>query len=74
MDQLLEQADFVFVNCAFTRETYHLIGEPQLTRMKPTAYLINTARGPVVDVDPELVRLPNVVLTPHIGSAVSDYN
>ncbi len=98
MDRLLEEADFVSVNCAFTRETYHLIGEPQLTRMKPTAYLINTARGPVVDekalvktlrerriagaaldvfehephVDPELVRLPNVVLTPHIGSAVSE--
>jgi glyoxylate reductase len=49
VNRLLADADFVSINCAFTRETYHLIGEPELARMKPTAYLINTARGPVVD-------------------------
>lgn len=49
MARLLADADFVSVNCAYTRETHHLIGEPELARMKRTAYLVNTARGPVVD-------------------------
>jgi D-3-phosphoglycerate dehydrogenase len=49
LDELLEQSDFVSLHCPLTRETTRLIGERQLRRMKPTAVLINTARGPVVD-------------------------
>ena len=49
LSQLLEEADFVSVSCASTPETHHLIGGPELARMKPTACLINSSRGPVVD-------------------------
>ncbi len=49
LQDLLRRADFVSVNAAFTPETYHLIGARQLSLMKPTAFLINTARGPIVD-------------------------
>jgi D-3-phosphoglycerate dehydrogenase len=47
-DELIEQADYLVVQAPLTRETYHLIGEAELRRMKPTSFLINTARGPVV--------------------------
>lgn len=93
---LLAESDFVTVHVALTRATRHLIGAPELARMKPTAYLINTSRGPVVDEGalvgalverriagaaldvyeheprpaPALLTLSNVVMTPHIGSAV----
>ena len=95
LDDLLREADFVSVNALFTPETRHLIGEREIGLMKPTAYLINTSRGPLIDeaalaralrdrriagagldvyehepaVTPELIGLPNVVLTPHVGSA-----
>ena len=46
---LLERADFVSVHCPLTPETHHLIDAPALHRMKPTAILINTTRGGVVD-------------------------
>ena len=98
LEALLREADFVSVNVALTSETVHLIGRRELRLMRPTAYLINTARGPVVDekalvealqnrqiagaaldvfeqepfVEPGLIGLPNVVLTPHIGSAGLD--
>jgi glyoxylate reductase len=49
LDALLERADFVSLHCPLTPETRHLIGTAALERMKPTAFLINTARGPVVD-------------------------
>jgi phosphoglycerate dehydrogenase-like enzyme len=49
LDTLLRESDFVSINCPLTRETRHLIGGAQLGLMKPTAYLINTARGPIVD-------------------------
>ncbi|MCC6175394.1 MAG: dehydrogenase [Chloroflexi bacterium] len=49
LDTLLRESDFISVNCALTPVTHHLIGERQLGLMKPTAYLINTARGPIVD-------------------------
>jgi glyoxylate reductase len=49
LDELLEQADYVSLHTPLTAETRHLIGREQLGRMKPTAYLINTARGGVVD-------------------------
>ncbi|MHB8731286.1 MAG: 2-hydroxyacid dehydrogenase [bacterium] len=95
LDDLLRESDFVSVNALFTPETRHLIGEREIGLMKPTAYLVNTSRGPLVDeaalaralrdrriagagldvyeheprVTPELIDLPNVVLTPHVGSA-----
>ena len=49
LDDLLRASDFVSVNALFTPETRHLIGEREIGLMKPTAYLINTSRGPLVD-------------------------
>ena len=49
LDQLLREADFVSLHVPLTNETRHLIGERELSLMKPTAILVNTARGPVVD-------------------------
>jgi D-3-phosphoglycerate dehydrogenase len=49
LDTLLRESDYVSVNCPLTRETRHLIGAAQLGLMKPSAFLINTARGPIVD-------------------------
>ncbi len=49
LETLLRAADFVCVNCALTPETRHLLDAERLALMKPTAYLINTARGPIVD-------------------------
>ena len=49
LDQLLEIADVVSLHVPLTEETRHLIGARELQRMKPTAVLVNTARGPVVD-------------------------
>jgi len=48
-DQLLEQADVVSLSVPLTNETRHMVGERELKLMKPTALLINTARGPIVD-------------------------
>lgn len=96
LDELLKESDFVSLHPNMTPETHHMIGERELSLMKPTAYLINTSRGPVVDekalaralkekriagagldvferepyVEPDLLQLDNVVLTPHLGSAV----
>ncbi len=49
LDELLRESDFVSIHVPLVKDTYHLIGERELRLMKPTAYLINTARGPVVD-------------------------
>ena len=49
MDRLLQESDFVSLHVPLTSETYHLIGEAELRAMKPTAILVNSARGPVVD-------------------------
>jgi glyoxylate reductase len=49
LDELLETADFVSVHTPLTDETHHLIGAPELGKMKPEAVLVNTSRGPVVD-------------------------
>lgn len=49
LDELLAQSDFVSLHPLLTPETRHMISEAQLAKMKPTAYLINVARGPVVD-------------------------
>jgi glyoxylate reductase len=96
LDALLQQSDFVSLHAPLREETRHLIGARELALMKPTSFLINTARGAIVDeaaliralaekriagagldvfeheplVEPELVAMPNVVLAPHLGSAV----
>ncbi|HKH12938.1 MAG TPA: D-glycerate dehydrogenase [Rubrobacter sp.] len=49
LDELLKTADFVSVHTPLTDETRHLIGAEELEKMKPTAVLVNTSRGPVVD-------------------------
>ena len=49
MDTVLSQSDFVNVSCPLSEKTRHLIGEKELKKMKPTAYIINTSRGPVID-------------------------
>jgi glyoxylate reductase len=98
LDDLLKESDFVSVNAALSPATIHLIGERELSLLRPSAYLVNTARGPIVDekalvraleekritgaaldvyehepaVEPGLINLPNVVLTPHLGSAALD--
>ncbi|MEY3161625.1 MAG: hypothetical protein RIT25_1616 [Planctomycetota bacterium] len=95
LDTLLAQSDFVSIHCPLNAETRGLIGIEQLSRMRRSAILVNTSRGPVVDeaalaaalsekmiagagldvfereptIDPDLLALPNVVLTPHVGSA-----
>jgi lactate dehydrogenase-like 2-hydroxyacid dehydrogenase len=94
-DELLARSDFVVVMAPYSPATHHLIGAAEIAKMKPTAILVNSARGGVVDdaalvaalkgkriagagldvfegepkLDPEFAKLPNVVLTPHIGSA-----
>lgn len=93
--ELLEQADHLILVLPYTTESHHAIGQAELSRMKPTATLVNIARGGIVDdaalaralklrtiaaagldvfeqepkVHPDLLEVPNVVLTPHIGSA-----
>ena len=49
MEELLAQSDFVSLNVTYNQDTYHIIGEPELKQMKPSAILINTGRGPLVD-------------------------
>jgi len=49
MDELIESSDVLSLHCPYSPATHHLISENQLTRMKSSAYLINTARGPIVD-------------------------
>jgi glyoxylate reductase len=98
LDEVLKESDFVSINAALSPETIHLIGYRELSLMRRSAYLVNTARGPIVDekalvraleekriagaaldvyerepvVEPGLINLPNVVLTPHLGSAALD--
>jgi D-3-phosphoglycerate dehydrogenase len=49
LDTLMAESDFVSISCPLTKDTFHLIGERQIGRMQPSALLINTSRGPVVD-------------------------
>jgi len=98
LDQMLARMDIVSVNCPHTPATYHLLSARRLKLMKPTAYIVNTARGEVIDentlarmleagqlsgagldvfehepaVNPKLLKLKNVVLLPHMGSATME--
>ncbi len=98
LDRLLVTSDVVSLHVPLTPQTTHLIDRKSLARMKRSAYLINTARGPVVDeealawalqnhllagaaldvyehepaVHPDLLRLDNVLLLPHLGSATTE--
>ena len=49
MDTVLAESDFLNISCPLNESTHHLVGEKELARMKNTAFLINTARGPIVD-------------------------
>ncbi|MFC1896971.1 C-terminal binding protein [Chloroflexota bacterium] len=92
LPELLKESDFVSVHTLLNEETRHLMGEKEFKQMKPTAYFINTARGPLVDevalikalqekwiagagldvfekepvdADNPLLKMDNVVVTPH---------
>ena len=56
LDQMLTRMDIVSVNCPHTPATYHLLSARRLKLLKPTAYIVNTARGEVIDEN-ELARL-----------------
>ena len=56
LDQMLTRVDIVSVNCPHTPATYHLLSARRLKLLKPTAYVVNTARGEVIDEN-ELARL-----------------
>mmetsp|Transcript_37096 Transcript_37096/g.66828 ORF Transcript_37096/g.66828 Transcript_37096/m.66828 type:complete len:344 (+) Transcript_37096:175-1206(+) len=55
MDELLSTSDFVSINCPLNDETRHSIGSREIRRMKPTAFLINTARGAIIN-ETELIE------------------
>ncbi len=59
LDELLDTADFVSIHCPLTEQTRGLIGAAELARMKPDAYLINTARGGIVDEESLFDALKN---------------
>jgi len=56
LDQMLSRMDIVSINCPHTPATYHLLSAPRLKLLKPTAYIVNTARGEVIDEN-ELARM-----------------
>lgn len=94
-DELLAQSDFIVLQVPYSPQTHHLVGAAQLAKMKPSAILINSTRGGVVDdaalidvlkkggirgagldvyenepkLNPEFLKLDNVVLAPHVGSS-----
>ncbi|ADQ06245.1 D-isomer specific 2-hydroxyacid dehydrogenase NAD-binding protein [Caldicellulosiruptor hydrothermalis 108] len=68
LDELMTQSDFISIHVPLNKETYHLIGPQELKLMKPTAFLINTARGPVIDEK----ALIEVLLEKRIAGAALD--
>jgi len=97
-ETLLREADFLSIHVPLAPDTHHLIGSAELSVMKPTAFLINTSRGKVVEeaalvealqskqiagagldvfefepqIHPALLALPNVVVSPHMGTATGE--
>ena len=98
-DEPLRRSDVVTIHLKLSERTRRLIGEAELALMKPTAFLVNTSRGPIVDeralvaaledgtiagagldtfdreplpLDHPLRRLPNTVLTPHVGYVIDE--
>ena len=59
LDELLKQSDIVTLHAPYTKENHHLINADKLALMKPSAYLINTARGPLVDTPALAAALKN---------------
>lgn len=59
LDELLSRSDFVTIHVPYLPTTHHLIGARELALMKPTAYLVNTARGPIVDEKALVAALAN---------------
>lgn len=96
--QLLAESDIISIHARLIPETRHLFNAEAFARMKPNAYLINTARGPIIDEEalvralhdgriagagldvyenepvphPALLKMQNVVMTPHTGSAITE--
>ena len=95
LDQMVARMDIISVNCPSTPSTYHLLNARRLKLLKPSAVIVNTSRGEVIDENaltrmlkagelagagldvfkhgtegnPDLRNMPNVVMTPHMGSA-----
>lgn len=98
LDELLTKSDFITLHVPLTEETRHMINKDSLAKFKKGSFLINTARGSVVDegdlvealrsghiagaaldvfdnepnINPELINMENVILTPHIASATRE--
>lgn len=70
LDRLLSTSDVVSLHVPLTAETRHLIGQPELARMKRSAYLVNTTRGPVVDESALTWALKNRLIA---GAALDVY-
>ncbi len=94
-NELLQISDFITINAPLNQSTYHLLGAKEFKKMKDSAIIVNTGRGPIIKeddlvkalkngeiagagldvyereplVEPGLMELDNVVLTPHTGSA-----
>ncbi len=68
LDALLPEADYVSLHCPLTAETRHLINGDRLRRMKPTAILVNTARGAIIDAD----ALAQALIEARIAGAALD--
>lgn len=58
-DRVFRESDFISLHCFLSDETYHSVGKREFSMMKPTAYLINAARGPVVDEAAMIQALEN---------------
>lgn len=62
LDELLQKADFISINCDLNSTSYHLIGKREFSLMKASAYVINTARGPILDEKALIWALENEVI------------
>jgi glyoxylate reductase len=98
LDRLLNTSDVVSLHVPLSDDTRHLIDKKAIARMKRSAYLVNTSRGPVIDeealawalqqhllagaaldvyenepaIHPDLLKLENVLLVPHLGSGTTE--